>query len=328
MKVLKVLGKVILILLPVIALWVFLAAFPMNYMDGEYSLYNQTKDYIYGQTDLNPSDIIVLGDSKAKSGVLPSELSDRCFNLAQGGSTSVEAYFTLKNYMEHMGVPKTVILSESAYHFSSFDGFWSRDIYFGFLNSKEACEVIDQAESFDETEVLNSNGEKGKWTLLEYKIKSPTKYMSALVNALKEDRLTINRSAYADMVNRKGFKTFVSWWPTSGEYDMDRLIILQTLDSYYRKTIDLCIENGIEVYSLNMPLIATTYEDCKKIWQPFSEYFVQLKQDYAGFDNVHIETDFASYDEKYFDDADHLNEAGAIVYTDSIKEMILGEVEK
>ncbi|MCQ2512730.1 MAG: hypothetical protein MJ092_05005 [Lachnospiraceae bacterium] len=328
MKALKVIGKVMLIFLPVIAIWVFLAAFPMNYMDGEYSLYNQTKDYIYGETTLEPSDIIILGDSKAKSGVLPSRLSESCFNLAQGGSTSVEAYYTLKNYIEHMGIPKTVILSESAYHFSSFDGFWSRDIYFSFLNPKEACEVIDKAGELEEEAFLNSNGEQGKLTLLEYRIKSPTKYMSALVNSFKEDRLTINHSAYEDMVNRKGFKTFVSWWPTSGEYDMEHLTILRTLDYYYRKTINLCIENGIEVYSLNMPLIATTYEECENIWRPFSEYFIQLKKDYAGFDNVHIDTEFASYDEKYFDDADHLNEDGAIVYTDSLKEMILGEVEQ
>ena len=49
----------------------------------------------------------------------------------------------------------------------------------------------------------------------------------------------------------------------------------------------------------------------------FSAYFETLQKDYpaAQFPKVHIETSFAPYDEKYFDDADHLNEDGARVYT-------------
>ena len=141
--------------------------------------------------------------------------------------------------------------------------------------------------------------------------------MTPLVKSFSEDRRTINQEAYREMTARKGFKTFVSWWPTSAEYDMTEFVLLETLDQYYRKIIDLCVENDIEVYSLNMPLIETTFEESKKISEPFSAYFEMLQNDYpsAKFPNVHIETSFVAYDEKYFDDADHLNEDGARVYT-------------
>lgn len=322
MKVLKIIGKIILTIIPVILIWAFIVMFPVNYMDGEYSYYTQTKDYIHGKTNLKPSKIIILGDSRSKSGINPKLISNDCFSLAQGGSTSIEAYYTLKNYIENMGIPDKVILSECSYHFTNIDGFWTRNIYFDFLDFKEAKEVIEMANKLGEQDALSTNKENGILTLIEYKIKSPTKYMSAVVNSFSENRKEINQKSYQAMVDSKGFKSFVSWWPTSTEYDMEKLEILKLLDYYYRKTIDLCIENNIEVYSINAPLIATTYDDCKKIWKPFSEYFIQLKKDYAGNKNVHIDTDFPKYDKKYFDDADHLNEEGAKVFTNEIKEVI------
>ena len=98
---------------------------------------------------------------------------------------------------------------------------------------------------------------------------------------------------------------------------MTDFALLKTLDDYYRKIIDLCVENDITLYSLNTPLIETTYEECRKIWEPFSEYFINLKKDYPEeqFPDIHIETAIGSYEERYFDDADHLNEDGARVYT-------------
>lgn len=322
MKALKVIGKIILVFLPVILVWIFLASAPYSYMDGEYSYYREGKDYRMGKTQIPDADVLILGDSRAKSAILPELLdelggSENCVSLAQGGSTSVEAYYALTEYIANRGVPKKVFLSESAYHFTSFDGFWTRTVYFDAISFSDAMEVVRAAKANKEEAALKEAGGSNAFSLLEYKIKSPTKYMTPLVKSFSEDRLTINKEAYKEMIDRKGFKTFVSWWPTSAEYDMTEFIPLETLDQYYRKIIDLCVENDIEVYSLNMPLIATTFEESKKISEPFSAYFETLQKDYpaAQFPKVHIETSFAPYDEKYFDDADHLNEDGARVYT-------------
>lgn len=322
MKALKVTGKIILVFLPVILIWIFLASFPYSYMDGEYSYYREGKDYRTGKTDIKDADVLILGDSRAKSAILPELLdelggSENCVSLAQGGSTSVEAYYALTEYIANRGVPKKVYLSESAYHFTSFDGFWTRTVYFDAISFSDAMEVIRTARANRETSALQEAGGSGFFSLLEYKIKSPTKYMTPLVKSFSEDRSAINQEAYQEMVARKGFKTFVSWWPTSAEYDMTGFVLLDTLDQYYRKILDLCVENDIEVYSLNMPLIETTFEESKKISVPFSAYFEKLQKDYpnAQYPNVHIETTFVPYGEQYFDDADHLNEEGAKVYT-------------
>ena len=68
---------------------------------------------------------------------------------------------------------------------------------------------------------------------------------------------------------------------------------------------------------MNTPLIETTFEECRKIWEPFGEYFIDLKNDYPEeqYPEIHIETEIRSYEEQYFDDADHLNVDGARVYT-------------
>lgn len=322
MKALKVVGKIILVFLPVILVWIFLASFPFSYMDGEYSYYREAADYRRGGTQLLAADVLILGDSRAKSAILPELLdelggSKNCVSLAQGGSTSVEAYYALSEYIANRGVPETVILSVSAYHFTSFDGFWTRTVYFDAITYSDAMEVIRIARSNQDEDALKEAGGSGFLTLLEYKIQSPTKYMTPLINSFSENRKQINEDAYREMVTRKGFKTFVSWWPTSAEHDMVSFVMLDTLDEYYRKVIDLCVENDITLYSVNTPLIETSFQEAEKITVPFSAYFEQLKEDYpeTEYPKIHIETTFSSYDEKYFDDADHLNESGARVYT-------------
>ena len=317
MKAGKVLLKTLLVFIPLILVWIFIAAFPVYYMDGEYSYFTQVKDYRLGENSQEPCDILILGDSRAKSALIPEEISDSCISLAEGGSTSVEAYFTLKDYIENRGIPKKVLLSVSSYHFTSFDGFWTRSVYFDFLSSKQVREVIKTAKGFGETAALKEAGGDSVLTLYEYKIKSPTKYMSPIINSFGENRKAVNEEAYQEMLDTKGFKSFVSWWPTSAEHDMERFEMLKTLDHYYRMIIDLCVENNIELYSLNAPLIAETYEESKKISEPFSAYFEELKKDYpeSEYPNVHIETEFFSYEDQYFDDADHLNPDGAKVYT-------------
>ena len=64
MKALKVIGKIILVFLPVILVWIFLASAPYSYMDGEYSYYREGKDYRMGKTDIPNADVLILGDSK------------------------------------------------------------------------------------------------------------------------------------------------------------------------------------------------------------------------------------------------------------------------
>ena len=326
-KIRNVLIKTLVVFIPVILVWVFLAAFPAVYMDGEYSYYTQCKDYRLGKTELPASDILILGDSRAKSALLPKELSDSCFSLAEGGSTAVEAYFTLKDYIAHMGVPKKVILSIGSFHFANFDGFWTRSVYFDFLSTSQAEEVIRTAKEFEESDALSAAGGSSLADLLEYKIKSPTKYMSPLVHSFGENRKKINEEAYREMVSEKGFKSFVSWWPTSVEYDMEEYQTLATLDAFYRKTIDLCVENGIELYAVNTPLIADTFEETKDVRDSFCAYLQKLKEDYpeTGFPLVHIETELESYDGRYFDDADHLNPDGAERYTAEFKQKYFGK---
>lgn len=326
-KIRNVLIKTLVVFIPVILVWIFLAAFPAVYMDGEYSYYTQCKDYRSGKSHLPDSDILILGDSRAKSALIPKEISPSCFSLAEGGSTGIEAYFTLKEYIEHRGIPKKVILSVGSYHFVNFDGFWTRSVYFDFLSTEQASEVIRTAKENREVDALSEAGGKGLADLLEYKIKSPTKYMSALVHSFGENRKQINEEAYREMVQEKGFKSFVSWWPTSVEHDMESFELLSTLDAYYRKTIDLCIENGIEVYSVNTPLIADTFEETEDIRDAFSAYLQQLKEDYpeSRYPLVHIETELESYDGRYFDDADHLNPEGAARYTAQFKANYFGK---
>ena len=83
--------KFIGIVLPVFAaLSLYCALFPMWYMDGEYAMYKQQKDYITGNGEYNR--VLIMGDSRTKAGFIPDELSNDCYNLALGGTTPIEGY--------------------------------------------------------------------------------------------------------------------------------------------------------------------------------------------------------------------------------------------
>ena len=141
--------------------------------------------------------------------------------------------------------------------------------------------------------------------------------MAPFVNSFGEDRKTINEEHYSEMVENKGFKSFVSWWPTSYENDMDDWQLLKTLETYFRKTIELCRDNNIELYVVNMPLIETAKESGANVTEPVSGFLETIKAEYEAESpgKIHIEADFQYYGEEFYDDADHLNPAGAEKYT-------------
>jgi len=161
MKAIKVIGKVIAVLLPAILVWLYIWECPMNYMDGEYSYFRHVSDIVSGEGYIGETDILILGDSRIKSAIIPSELDPKSINLAEGGSTPIEAFYTLRNYIMNVGTPDIVFLSDCASHFCGFDGFWTRSVYFDFLtlipkrdyrNYRLLCSILEQYDQFHKFE--------------------------------------------------------------------------------------------------------------------------------------------------------------------------------
>ena len=101
----RLISKILIIILPVVlVMQIFCAAFPMAYMDVEYAMYKQQKDYISKNHDTNR--VLILGDSRAKASFMPDVLGEDVYNISLGGISPVESYYMLKEYLEnHAGPP-------------------------------------------------------------------------------------------------------------------------------------------------------------------------------------------------------------------------------
>ena len=107
-NILKLIRNFILISIPLIILVVYTWAYPMNYLSTEYTLWAEEKDYVNHGTDR--PDTIIIGDSRAKSSIIPDRLHEGVYNIGIGGTTPIEMYYAAGNYIRQHGAPKNAII--------------------------------------------------------------------------------------------------------------------------------------------------------------------------------------------------------------------------
>lgn len=198
----KLAKKLVIICLPIVILFqLYCAAFPMLYMDGEYAMYKQQKDYISKNKDYNR--VLILGDSRAKASFMPSQLGDSVYNIALGGISPVESYYMLKEYLENHQAPEYLVLAYAPMHLcwasDDNDNFvlWKRCIYFHTFNDKDFFELAKKRNDFENSYLIDRD-----YIYIDYlmhKLYLPNKYGVALQKAIMGDRFQINRDKYALM---------------------------------------------------------------------------------------------------------------------------------
>ena len=313
-----ILGSAIFImpvLLFFISIYVAFAIFPMYFFDGEYAMYKQQKDYIYNNTDYNK--VIILGDSKAKAAYSPLLLSDETYNLSLGGTSFVEGYYSLKEYLDHNKAPETVFISFTSIHFMDFDRFWTRSVYFHRLSDADIKEIYNTALLYGESDEIAENYNELR---LQYKYYSFEKYGKPFLNALDGNRYEKNSETYRDLNDSKGQINFgdKEYCDALGpEREYSDFEPLDIMDHYLRITIDMCIENDIDVIVDTLPMNEATYNFCEESYlQGYSDYMNKLQSDYP---QIIVNTDLCYYGNEYFGDATHFNSKGTEKYSEYIK---------
>lgn len=112
--------------------WVLLWRVQWTYMDSDFPYWEQQNDYIRAKSDRQ--EIIFLGDSRTKAAVNPNGFCENAYNLALGGSTAVEMYYSLKRYLKYHPKPEMVIAAFAEYHYSSDEFFKTRNLYLHYTN--------------------------------------------------------------------------------------------------------------------------------------------------------------------------------------------------
>lgn len=327
--------KLIFALLPLIAIVLYTGLFPFGYMDSEYPSWKYSKEVSMGQ--INPYDAdgptafigniqhgtcVILGDSRAMADLVPNNFNEvKAVNLAIGGGTSIEMYYTLKNYIENVGVPEQAIVMFAPFHYSIIDNFNERTLYFNYLSITELYDLYKAAEAVNsETLVKPNYGEE----IINAKLRTPMKYLPALINAKGITRYNTNKEIFNRMVIQKGHDQFgtldgcsdLNYETTYEKMHTTGDAVL--LDTYFNKLLSLLRENNIKTTVSIPPMNQSSYTSLHDSYKlDFEEYLQYYTYKYP---EILIETEIPAMDDEYFGDASHLNKRGAEAFTQEYAE--------
>ena len=313
----KIVIKLVLLAIPffvILPLYCFFCK--ENYLDGEYAMYHQQRDYLLKNKDNN--EVLILGDSRTKADFDPIILGDGVYNISLGGATPVEGYYSLKEYLSNHEAPKTLILAYAPMHYMDVDTFWSRTIYFHNITAQDALEVFKTAKQYQKTEKVFI-----KQYPIEYMMHYfyfPNKYAVAIKRSAFSSRKEENNKKYRQMEMTLGH-TFYGVQDGStdfcGEAKVEDFQSSDLIDHYLDQIFVLAKEYHISVIMEQTPINESSHAIITKDFKKnYRTYLANLQVKYP---EVNVYPDFYWYENRFFGDADHLNQNGCKEYSEYIK---------
>lgn len=312
--------KCILASLPLLVLIGYTVLFPLAYMDAEYPAWAYSKEISHTVQTKQQDSVLILGDSRAMADILPTELGDNVQNLAVGGATTIEMYYTLSNYLKHNEAPTVAVVMFAPFHYSYMDNFWERTVYFNYLSASELSEVFSNARQTASETVLT---ESYLMDALSCRLRLPNKYLPALTNSRLIMRYSDNKALCQQLVEEKGHGLFGTADGSSDlNYEVNYTQMQHSGDAalialYLDKLLALCKEQNIQVILEQPPMNEASYAELQDSY--LSEYTIYIEETQTNYPDFLINSEIPCYENRFFGDSSHLNEAGAAVYTEEFK---------
>ncbi len=308
----KLLLKLLLIMLIIILpLQGFLYFAPMWYQNTDYVMWKAAWEMCE-----TSSDVLIIGDSRAKAGIKSNSLSQPTVSITVGGGTPAEGYYMLKRYLEYNEPPEYIILSYAPFDLAEHGWLWYRTVKYGFLSLHEQAEII-RAYPHSKTSLVKDYAK-----LLLYRVKYPKYYMAELKQFLVSPKENIekNKATCARLSLFSGYH-----WFALGEYS-DKLNVeagyqdfkaTMVLDDYLNRILELCEEENIQVYYVTMPMNEASYSALTEDYQAhYTEYMMSLEDRYSHFTLLYGITESPN---NWFSDASHFNDQGAKAFTQDLQ---------
>lgn len=310
--------KLILALIPAIALIMFTAICPMCYMDEEYPAWKYSIDTVRKGGNVINSGVddnihtLILGDSRAMADLMPEKFSKSCINLAVGGATSIEMYYFYSEYLKNNAAPETAVVMFAPFHYSYIDNFKTRGTYFNALTIPQRIELYQNAKKCGADAVLFDDYAAYS---ISCKLRLPDVYLPAIYNAKFVGRLSNNKQLLSDLEKSHGQGYFgtddynnetaseVGYTQMKGDGNE------QLIRIYMERLLDLLNESGARVILEQPPMNEATYDSLDSNY--LSEYKMYITKLCENYDNVVYSADMIRYSPEYFGDPSHLNEKGA-----------------
>ncbi|WP_155942229.1 hypothetical protein [Pseudobutyrivibrio ruminis] len=280
-------------------------------IDFAYSFWN--KDFAHAEKD-KYYNVVIIGDSSSNSAYIPEILSDNTINLSVGGSSTVEGYLVLKDYLENNEAPTDVFLSYHDSHFKNTEAFWNMIVPSHRFKLMDNLEIVNRGRT-DETDMFYHKNAISD--LLLNQIYFPSKYITFFTNSIGQNRYEANVKGYDEAELHRGRVVGVgkTEFQTTQNRVYDDFLIEPMYGEYFEKTIKLCVDNNIAVHIVKPPLPGNTImtDKYKKAVYDYYNQFI------TRYDNVSFDWIDKKYLNSKFADEIHLNNDGALVFTTTIK---------
>ena len=296
----------------------FVLNFKNIYMSEEWPIWSDVKNKI-NKKSKKKYNLIMLGDSRAKSALIPNIIQDKkVLSLAIGGATPIEGYFTLKKYLENNPKPEFIIISYAPFHFVIQDSFWDRTVKYNFLKYNEYNEIIRISRNLE----LNAEtlGKENK--IIDYFIYTP-KYFRDFYSGIYHRRWIKNKNKMRKLALSNGHIFYGKNNSSDGlffEARGDQLVFEPSalINYYFEKLLDLANEEEIKTVYYSMPFNNTSYSTINR-------EFIDNHNEYLDKKSLKSNLFILNYLNKLpnsdFGDASHLYNGSNKVTRDIIKKI-------
>ncbi len=315
-NVLKLLFKCVLVLMPFWGICIFAAASPLSYLSS-----NSVSPYwnrVFTQkTQDKYYDVVIIGDSMAATSIMPEVLSDTTINLALSGSSPLEGYYSLEDYLGNNAAPTDVFMSYMDYHLEHSDFTFDACNQVHKFSIEEYKDIYSTIEQTGVVDFEDIDMDK-YWSnaILSY-IYFPSKYIASITNTIEEGgRLDKNTRRYEAITRHYGRSCIMTnnvYYNEGVKWHSFNVSPLQT--NYLNRIIKLCEKNNIRLHILKLPLdIHSVYTE--EYTEKITSYYEELL---TGHDNVEFKWYPADYANEWFWDLYHMNQHGSFRFSMQLK---------
>ena len=274
----------------------------MLYMNKEYPMWIDVQNKMNYHSATNKFNFLYIGDSRAKAGFIPNKFDTKdinSVNLALGGGTPIEGYYTFKNYISNNETPKYLLISYAPFHISQQDCYWTRTARFNFLEDNDYDDIYNTSLT------LNDKSTLGEGEYLNYKI-FPGKYLVEFAKGVMGQRWRGNNQTLNYLKISKGHHFFGKTLGSSGfnqEAKQDSFKPSSLINYYLERTIELANKNNIKVFWYTMPFNESSF----KITSPlFKKEYNQYIRNLVNVHKITALNTLYFLDNRKFSDPSHL----------------------
>ena len=199
------------------------------------------------------------------------------------------------------------------FHFEEADCYWKRSMYSHQYTCKDSLEMLKTPKKYNDESIMIENAELN-W--IAYQLYIHNKYITALCNASFNQRYDSNIAAYQlnDLHNGRYIARGWGEYSPTEDIEYNTFYVAPLFDDYYKRTIELCLENNIKVHLVKLPLPETsTFSD--QYYEEYYAYYNDLKNSYPDI----IIDWWDSYETMFFADEHHINDHGALRFSSELK---------